>query len=588
MKVTGGKGPVLSLVGALLLLGAVLVGAVGAAPPAPVGPPPGHTFTGFPSAPVCLTRTPDVGGCTSRVLETKDGARPLSSTSPIGLAPATIISVYNFPTSTATGAGATVAIVDAYDDPTAESDLGTFSSQYGLPACTTANGCFRKVNQTGGSGLPSVNSGWALEISLDIQWAHAIAPGAAILLVEANSASLSDLLAAEDYAGGHAGYVSNSWDATESSGERAYDSHFTHTGVSYFVAAGDSGLPAEYPSASPNVISVGGTTLSFGTSGAFQSESAWSSGGGGCSAYETATSAQAGLGTYPQVGCNGQRATPDVALDADPQSGVSVYDSTPYQGQSGWFAVGGTSASTPMWAAESASTGGTVNAGVVYGGTIPFRDITTGNNGAPALVGYDLATGRGSWAIPAGPPPALPGAPTGLTASGGSGQVSLAWGAPSGTVSSYNVYRGLTPGSESLLAPGVPSASYTDTAVAASTTYYYEVAAVNSAGTGPFSNEASATTAAPPPTPPTASFTKSCNGAVCSFTSTSTDSVATITGYAWSGGNGLTGSTASVSHTYTATGTFSVNLTVTASNNTSATATGSVSCRTFHHNLRCS
>lgn len=346
-------------------------------------------------APVCPgPASPGDARCHALVLT--DGATPHASTSPTGLDPATIKSVYGFTTSTTAGAGQTIGIVDAYDDPTAESDLGIFSSQYGLPACTTANGCFRKVNQNGGTRYPRTNGNWALEISLDIQWAHAIAPGAKILLVEASSNSFANLLAAEDYASAHATYVSNSWGGSESSGESQYDTHFSRSGVSFFVSAGDAGLPAEYPSSSPNVISVGGTTLHFSGS-TFTSETGWSSGGGGCSAYETANAAQSSFSGYAQAGCNGTRATPDVALDADPASGVSVYDSTKYNGQSGWWTVGGTSASSPMWAAQSAVLGGVVNAATVYGATIPFRDITSGNNGAPCLVGYDLCTGRGSW-----------------------------------------------------------------------------------------------------------------------------------------------------------------------------------------------
>jgi subtilase family serine protease len=323
--------------------------------------------------------------------------RPNASTSPTGLSPATIKSVYNFPTSLTAGAGRTIAIVDAYDDPTAEGDLVVFSSQYGLPPCTTANSCFSKVNQTGGSAYPRANAGWALEISLDIQWAHAIAPGAHILLVEASSNSFTNLLAAEDYAKAHALYASNSWGGSEFSGENSYDSHFLQSGVSFFVSSGDAGTPAEYPSASPNVISVGGTTLNFDRTGKLTSETGWSGSGGGCSQYETATSAQAGFSQYGQVNCGGKRATLDVSLDADPNSGGSVYDSTRYQGQKGWWQVGGTSASSPMWAGRAAVVGTAVNSAYVYGNTITYRDITSGNNGASCLVGYDLVTGRGSW-----------------------------------------------------------------------------------------------------------------------------------------------------------------------------------------------
>jgi subtilase family serine protease len=321
---------------------------------------------------------------------------PLASSSPTGLSPATIKSVYSFSTSSTAGAGKTIAIVDAFNDPNAESDLGVFSSQYGLPACTTANGCFQKVDQNGGTSFPRTDTGWALEISLDIQWAHAIAPGAKVLLVEATTNSFANLLAAEDYAKTHAQYVSNSWGASEFSGETANDSHFAQTGVSVFASSGDSGLPAEYPSASPNLISVGGTTLHF-SGGNFTSETGWSGGGGGCSQFETATTAQSGFSQYGQVNCAGKRATPDVSLDADPASGVSVFDTVKIQGQSGWFTVGGTSASSPMWAARSAVQGVVVNAAYVYGNNITFRDITSGNNGASCLVGFDLCSGRGSW-----------------------------------------------------------------------------------------------------------------------------------------------------------------------------------------------
>jgi len=334
--------------------------------------------------------------CLAEVVTDTQG-NPAASSAPTGLSPATIESVYSFSTSSTAGGGKTIALVDAYDDPTAENDLGVFSSQYGLPGCTTANGCFKKVNQSGGAGYPRKNSGWAVEISLDVEWAHAIAPGAKILLVEASSNSFRNLLAAEDYAKTHAEYVSNSWDGSEFSGESSYDSHFVQSGVSFFVSSGDSGTPAEYPSASPNVISVGGTTLNFDANANFTSETGWSGSGGGCSAYEGANAAQAAFSQYGQVNCAGKRATPDVSLDADPNSGVSVYDSTPYQGQSGWFTIGGTSASSPIWAARSADALAVVNAAYLYGNNISYRDITTGNNGLACLVGYDLVTGRGSW-----------------------------------------------------------------------------------------------------------------------------------------------------------------------------------------------
>lgn len=351
---------------------------------------------------VCPAPPARAAHCHALVVTDAHG-NPAAALAPTGLAPAQIRSVYNFPTSGTAGSGETIAIVDAYDDPTAESDLGVFSSQFGLPACTAANGCFTKVDQNGGTSYPVANGNWALEISLDVQWAHAIAPGAQILLVEAATNNLNDLLAAEDYAKAHAQYVSNSWGSAEFDGEQLYDSHFAQSGVSFFVSAGDLGLPAEYPSASRNVISVGGTTLHFDGAGNFTGETGWSSGGGGCSVYEAPALAQSNFAEYAQVNCNGKRATPDVSLDADPASGVSVYDTTPYNGATGWFTIGGTSASSPMWAARSADAGVVVDAGLVYGNTISYRDITAGNNGASCLVGYDLCSGRGSWLDPAVP-----------------------------------------------------------------------------------------------------------------------------------------------------------------------------------------
>jgi hypothetical protein len=485
------RGRVLLGIGVLVALVGVVVPEASAQTP---GPPPQAGF-GLSHHAVCGSVPAGQVRCFSDVVEHGGRVGTEATPAPTGLAPATVQSAYGFTTSPTAGAGKTIAIVDANDDPTAEADLGVFSSQFGLPTCTTANGCFTKVNQSGGSSYPSVDSGWALEISLDVQWAHAIAPGAKILLVEANSASFADLLTAEDYATAHAQYVSNSWGAPESLFEVLYDSYFTRSGVSVFASSGDSGLPAEYPSSSPNVISVGGTTLHFDSSGNYTGETGWSSGGGGCSAYESATSAQANFAQYGQVNCGGARSTPDVALDADPASGVSVYDSTLYQGQTGWYKVGGTSASSPMWAARSAAQGVTVDAGYVYGANIPFRDITSGNNGAPCLVGFDLCSGRGSWADATPPPsPTAPGAPT-LSAGAGDGVVHLSWTAPSdggSAITNYKVHRGTSTGGESLLTTLGSVTSFNDTAVTNGTTYYYKVSAVNAIGEGPLSNEASA------------------------------------------------------------------------------------------------
>lgn len=341
---------------------------------------------------VCPPTKAGIMRCFARIR--KGGA---SARRPYGLSPAAIKSAYGFPTSLSAGRGRTIAIVGANNAPHIEGDLSAFSKQYGLPACTTKNRCFLKVSQAGStSSYPKNDPGWALEMSMDVEWAHAIAPGADILLVEATSAALTNLAKAENYARKHAQYVSNSWGGAELSNERSYDVHFVQTGVSFFVASGDDGYGAEYPSSSPNVISVGGTTLSgVGTSSV--KETGWNGSGGGCSRYEPAGSDQVNFVQYASMGCAGKRAAPDVSLDADPVSGVSVYDSTPYQGSSGWYALGGTSAATPMWAGRAAASGAVVNAKTVYGRTIRFRDITSGSNGAPCRTGFDLVTGRGSW-----------------------------------------------------------------------------------------------------------------------------------------------------------------------------------------------
>jgi len=321
--------------------------------------------------------------------------KPNASRSPSGLMVSDIRAAYGYTSDVTAGTGETIAIVDAYDNPNALSDLNVFNKAMGLNPCNSTS-CFEKVNQIGGKTYPRVDPGWALEIALDIQWAHAMAPGAKILLVEASSNSFTNLMAAEDWAGTHAQYVSNSWGGSEFSGEKSYDTHFIQPNVSFFVSAGDAGLPAEYPSSSPNVISVGGTRLS--KTGTTWTETGWSDGGGGCSLFETATPAQSAFGEYGAVNCGGKRATPDVSLNADPASGVSVYMSTKYQGQSGWFTVGGTSASSPMVAGRAAAASAVVNAAFVYERpTGFFRDITSGNNGARCLVGFDLCTGRGSW-----------------------------------------------------------------------------------------------------------------------------------------------------------------------------------------------
>lgn len=352
-----------------------------------------------------VARTPALPFARPHVNATHTDVRPLgiSRAATTNWTPQSLASAYGIVWSPALGAGKTIAIIDAYDAPAVEADLATFSRAFGLPACTTANGCFKRVNQVGASApRPSFDADWALEIDLDVQWAHAMAPGAKILLVEARTASFNDLDAAEQYANNTSGatFLSNSWGASEFSGEGAFNAIYTpKPGKSMLFASGDSGLPASYPSAAPGVVSVGGTTMS--KNGSTITETVWSGGGGGCSNSLPAAPQQKAFKEYPQAGCrNGMRATPDVAAVSDPATGVLVYMSSAWQGARGWFKVGGTSLATPVVAAIAAGAGVTLNAETIYGTTFRFRDAnaSTANptNGATCKTGYDMCTGRGS------------------------------------------------------------------------------------------------------------------------------------------------------------------------------------------------
>jgi subtilase family serine protease len=333
---------------------------------------------------------------------------------PSGKSPANARHAYAFDQLANQGAGQTIAIVDAYDDPNIQADLNTFDTTYGLPACNSSNGCFRKIYATGRK--PLTNSGWALEISLDVEWAHAIAPQAKIILVEASSSTISALMRAVDVAVGNgASVVSMSFGGGEFSAEASNDAaHFSYNGVTFTASSGDSGTGAEYPAASPDVIAVGGTTLNTNSSGAYVSETAWSGSGGGLSAVENEPGYQS---SYPIPNdTTGKRGIPDVAYDADPNTGFAVYDSLSYQGHSGWWVVGGTSAGAPQWAALFAianslrvaagkgtlnSTGTPLYAVAKSAYSTNFHDVTGGTNGScgsrcSARSGYDYVTGLGS------------------------------------------------------------------------------------------------------------------------------------------------------------------------------------------------
>jgi Putative Ig domain len=318
-----------------------------------------------------------------------------------------------FGNTAGTGAGQTIAIVDAYNDPDIISDANKFSTQFALPQFNASGGpTLQVLNETGGAGLPSNSSpgGWDIEESLDVEWAHSIAPQANIILFEANSASYGDLLTAVQTAASHAGVsaVSMSWGGSEFSGETSYDSAFLtpsgHQGVTFLASTGDDGTPAGYPALSPNVVAVGGTSLDIDSSGDYLGESAWSDGGGGISQVESQPSYQSGKvsGTSST-----HRTVPDVSMDADPNTGVYVLDS--FAG--GYYQVGGTSLSCPMWAGlvAIANQGRALNGQSTLNGltqTLPtlynlpssdFHDVTTGSNGTySATPGYDLVTGLGT------------------------------------------------------------------------------------------------------------------------------------------------------------------------------------------------
>jgi subtilase family serine protease len=327
--------------------------------------------------------------------------KPVANVTPSGYGPADLLAAYSLPaTAGATWAwnGRTIAIVDAYDAPTAEADLGVYRTQFGLPACTTANGCFRKVNQTDGSNPPRANGGWAQEISLDLDMASAICPNCKILLVEASSASFNNLAAAVDEAAKlGATVISNSYGGSEFSSEASYEGHYNHPGIAITVSSGDAGYGVEFPAASQFVTAVGGTRLS--RSGSGFTETAWCGAGSGCSEYISKPCWQTDAGFA-------RRTVADVSAIADPNTGVAVYDSYSYRGSAGWMVFGGTSVAAPIIASVDALAGNTSSmtyGSFPYGHTSSLHDVTSGSNGScgssylcTAKVGYDGPTGLGT------------------------------------------------------------------------------------------------------------------------------------------------------------------------------------------------
>ena len=323
--------------------------------------------------------------------------------SPTGpYAPADLRVAYNVPSSPVV-ANPTVAIVDAYDDPNAEADLATYRTQYSLPVCSTQNGCFQKVNQSGAtSPLPAPDAGWAQEESLDLDMVSAMCSQCHILLVEANSNSFADLGPAINQAVAMGAVaVSNSYGGGAFSTEGSFDSSYLdHPGVAITVSSGDAGYGVEYPAASPNVIAVGGTSLTNTNSGATYSETAWSGAGSGCSLYETSKPAW-----QHDTGCS-LRTVADMSAVADPNTGVLVYDG--YGVTPGWYIFGGTSVASPITAsiyalAYNGNPWPNLPASYLYSHPTNLHDVTSGSNGTcsvsylcNAVIGYDGPTGIGT------------------------------------------------------------------------------------------------------------------------------------------------------------------------------------------------
>jgi subtilase family serine protease len=352
------------------------------------------------SARACAAPVPGFAACDALI---RTDINHSSTVNPAGYHPADLQSAYALATAAASNGGnQTVAIVDAYNDPYAESDLGTYRSTMGLSPCTSANLCFKKVNQSGGTSYPRSNGGWSQEISLDLDMVSAICPNCHILLVEASSASFSNLgTAVQEAAKLGATEISNSYGGGDAS-DGNYGQYYDQPGRAVTASSGDSGYGTEYPASSDYVTAAGGTTLTTASNTRGWTETAWNKAGSGCSSYNLTPSWQ--TVTTP---CGKYRGEADVSADADPNTGVSVYDSYCYQGYCGWLEFGGTSVASPIIAsvyALAGGEGGSTSTGAVlpYQHQSSLNDVTVGSNGScgtsvcNAGTGWDGPTGLGT------------------------------------------------------------------------------------------------------------------------------------------------------------------------------------------------
>ena len=315
---------------------------------------------------------------------------------PSGYGPSQLQSAYNIPAGTGTP---TVAIVDAFGYPNAESDLAVYRAQYGLPACTTQNGCLRIVGQNGGKPPSRVDVGWDQEQALDLDMVSAACPNCHILLVQATSATFSNLWSGVDYAktqGVKA--ISNSYGNTDSSSYSAYDSHYAGNNIAITVSTGDYGYGAQWPATAPGAIAVGGTSLRAGGGTRGWTETVWDGTGSGCGLGHAKPSWQNGV----TDACGG-RMEADISAVADPNTGVAVYGPAS-RNSSQWMVFGGTSASAPLVGAMFALRNGSIDAASsIYSHTGNLNDVTSGSNGTcpvsyycNAQAGYDGPTGLGT------------------------------------------------------------------------------------------------------------------------------------------------------------------------------------------------